>query len=637
MNLIFQTLETAFPRSGLYRNGNTENTLHETALPFSRFPWRERHLQCLWADPRNRPTALQTSEGETVTVEHPGDWNLEPGPDFLNAALLIGKEKRRVTGDLEIHIHPNGWNQHGHADDPNFSNTRFHVVYFQGLEIPGLIQIPLQETLATDPKFSFDNIDTAAFPYAIPSGNFPMVGIDPDQKTEFLEAAGEERLRLKAERLTLAMQSKEPEQVLWEELMAALGYKNNKAPFRKIAAMLPVARLRALASTPDEAYAILLGLSGCLPKNLDPKWTPESKTFIRKVWDFWWKQSEDLHELALKKSDWILAGIRPANHPIRRLMAASFYAFQTLELCNHSSHLTQFASNHWNTHISWKTKCAPTALVGQARANAIITNILIPFRAATGQEIDRSKLPPEPSNAIIRQTAFTLFSPDHSAKIYKSALARQGLIQIFHDYVITHRLDELKIKFGGITSSLSEITNPVSLPEGTLSSMSVDSGDAVPPIKKNEYPTRKHPARHPPIEQPNRMPIIFLTVCTHKRKPILVSEEIHQTLRSAWGSSDQWIVGKYIIMPDHIHLFCSPSTNEPLSIQQWIAFWKRLVSQNYPELQPMWQRDGWDTQLRTNESYSEKWQYVQNNPVRAGLIESPEDWSYQGTLNHLLW
>ncbi|MDF7826673.1 DUF2851 family protein, partial [Pontiellaceae bacterium B12227] len=238
MKLSIQPLETRFPRSATYRSGCSESALHESTLPFSRFPWQERHIQCLWADPRNRPAELKTSEGESVLIEHPGDWNLEPGPDFLNAALLIGKEQRRITGDLEIHIHPAAWKQHGHADDPNFSNTRFHVVYFQGLEIPGLIQIPLQETLAADPRFSFDNIDTAAFPYSIPSGDFPLLGIDPDKKIQWLEAAGEERLRLKAERLTLAMQHKEPEQVLWEELMAALGYKNNKAPFRKLATTL---------------------------------------------------------------------------------------------------------------------------------------------------------------------------------------------------------------------------------------------------------------------------------------------------------------------------------------------------------------------------------------------------------------
>jgi hypothetical protein len=83
--------------------------------------------------------------------------------------------------------------------------------------------------------------------------------------------------------------------------------------------------------------------------------------------------------------------------------------------------------------------------VGPARANAIVTNILVPWRAATGAtELHLDRLPAEPSNSIIRQTAHALFGPDHTPKVYQSALARQGLIQIFHDYLIPHRLDALR-------------------------------------------------------------------------------------------------------------------------------------------------------------------------------------------------
>jgi hypothetical protein len=444
-SVLFQSLEACFPRASGYRRDDSGNAVRETAAPFRHFPYRERHLQCLWADPRLRPSGLKTSEGEPVVVEHPGDWNLEAGPDFRNAVLLVGKERRRICGDLEIHIHPSGWNQHGHAADPRHANVRFHVVYFQGLEIPGLIQIPLQEILATNPRFSFENIDPTAYPYSIPSGDFPLCGMHPDRKIQWLENAGEERLRLKAERFAFAMQNKEPDQLLWEELMAALGYKNNKAPFRQLAASLPLARLRSLAQTPGEAYALLLGLSGLLPANPDPAWDAPTRKFIRSVWDFWWKQSGELKEQALEKSNWNLAGIRPANHPVRRLMAAAHYAFQCMELSKDWRRLTDFPDNFWNTHISWKTECEPTALVGQSRANAIASNILVPWRAATGAtELDLDHLPVEPSNSIIRQTAHTLFGPDHTPKVYKSALSRQGLIQIFHDYLITHRLDELR-------------------------------------------------------------------------------------------------------------------------------------------------------------------------------------------------
>ncbi|NLX26282.1 MAG: DUF2851 family protein [Lentisphaerae bacterium] len=443
MNFQNYTFSSAFPRAANYRHGKN-STVCESSPSYHSFPYRERHLQCLWADPRLRPVNLSTTDGEPIEVEHPGDWNLEAGPDFLNAILRIGRERRRVGGDLEIHIHPADWKQHGHTHDPRYRNVRFHVVFFPGLEIPGLLQIPLQKLLSTDPHFSFENIDTTAYPYSIPHGNFPLKPMHPDQKTEWLESAGEERLRLKTERLALAIQTKSPDQVLWEELLAALGYKNNKAPFRRLAALFPLARIPAAAETPDETYALLLGLSGLLPKNPDPDWSIKTRMFVRTLWDFWWKKNNDLSEFSFNWSDWSLSGIRPANHPVRRLMAAAYYAFRIQSIPQNAELLSSFPINFWTTHISWKRECSPTSLVGEARAHAMITNILVPFRAAIGEtKLTLQNLPTEPSNSIIRQTAHTLFGPDHSPKVYRSALARQGLIQVFHDYLVSHRLNEL--------------------------------------------------------------------------------------------------------------------------------------------------------------------------------------------------
>ena len=107
----------------------------------------------------------------------------------------------------------------------------------------------------------------------------------------------------------------------------------------------------------------------------------------------------------------------------------------------------------------------------------------------------------------------------------------------------------------------------------------------------------------------------------------------------SWRSADHWRVGKYVIMPDHIHFFCAPGIVEYPSLKQWIKFWKTLVSQKWPRPneQPVWQDDFWDTQLRHGESYSEKWEYVRNNPVRAGLVTTPEAWPFQGEVNILRW
>ncbi len=69
------------------------------------------------------------------------------------------------------------------------------------------------------------------------------------------------------------------------------------------------------------------------------------------------------------------------------------------------------------------------------------------------------------------------------------------------------------------------------------------------------------------------------------------------------------------------------------------ALLENIVSRRWPrpEQQPIWQLDFWDTQLRKSTHYDEKWEYVSQNPVRAGLVRAPDDWPYQGELNELRW
>jgi putative transposase len=150
-------------------------------------------------------------------------------------------------------------------------------------------------------------------------------------------------------------------------------------------------------------------------------------------------------------------------------------------------------------------------------------------------------------------------------------------------------------------------------------------------------PERHHPAHHSPVEYSNRQIVIFLTVCSCQRRKILADERVHTALLDAWRGSRQWHAGRYVIMPDHIHLFCSPAVREAESVAKWTSYWKQRVSRALPDLAPLWQRDCWDTQLRGHERYSEKWAYVRNNPVRAGLVETPEEWRFQGELYSLRW
>ncbi len=150
---------------------------------------------------------------------------------------------------------------------------------------------------------------------------------------------------------------------------------------------------------------------------------------------------------------------------------------------------------------------------------------------------------------------------------------------------------------------------------------------------------RKHPVHQPFVERFNEPSIIFLTVCTQNQKRILASAEVVVLLQDSWPQATSWMVGRFIVMPDHLHLFCAPAENFARPLNQWVRYWKTVASRRWPrpEEHPVWQLDFWDTQLRRPAHYDEKWEYVRQNPVRAGLVAEPEAWTHQGELNELRW
>ena len=209
---------------------------------------------------------------------------------------------------------------------------------------------------------------------------------------------------------------------------------------------------------------------------------------------------------------------------------------------------------------------------------------------------------------------------------------------------------------------------------------------------------KHHPSRNSVMTyHDNRSVILFVTVIVDQRLPVLANDLAHACTRKAWQTVCGWIVGRYVIMPDHLHFFCSPATFPPEDFHRWVRRWKAQVSRTFPmclrvgwartsvsmapqrersrlsrpddwaatsaappavagiaartatsaappavavvpkRFRPLFQPDCWDRQLRSGESYSQKWQYVRNNPVRKGLVANADDWPYQGEMNVLQW
>jgi putative transposase len=92
--------------------------------------------------------------------------------------------------------------------------------------------------------------------------------------------------------------------------------------------------------------------------------------------------------------------------------------------------------------------------------------------------------------------------------------------------------------------------------------------------------------------------------------------------------------GEYVIMPDHIHLFLRFDPHQ-YQLGKTIGFMKKSLSKPLRSTgieMPHWQPNFFDHVIRSADSYSEKWEYVRMNPVRAGLVGNSDLWRYQGCI-----
>ena len=364
----------------------------------------ERHVQAIWYDRELRPGRLYAvgrcaASGGEVRVVDPGSWNLGAGPDFLDAVLEIGPERRRLSGDVEVHMGPSDWDAHRHGDDSAYRNVVAHVTWRCGPPPktlpPEAVSIWLGRYLASDPGFSPDAIDLGAYPFArLPSSVracFKMLKADPEAVCVLLANAGKRRLAGKAERLrALLAQGADPSQLFYSEVMGALGYSRNAGAFRAIAAAVPY---RELVAEPENAAAAFLAAA----------------SFAE-----------------------VVRGGRPCNAPERRLEAAAelFASTHVMRLAD----ADDFSPDSCRELVGVMTE---GRIVGRGRSAAIVANIVVPWAMAAGRlDIAPEWLPPEDVSGPVRLMAFRMLGRDHNPAAFysRNGLCIQGLIGIYREF-----------------------------------------------------------------------------------------------------------------------------------------------------------------------------------------------------------
>ena len=133
-------------------------------------------------------------------------------------------------------------------------------------------------------------------------------------------------------------------------------------------------------------------------------------------------------------------------------------------------------------------------------------------------------------------------------------------------------------------------------------------------------------------------PLYFVTFWAHLPRPFLARDELH-TAFVAYAECARDLdvaVGRYVIMPDHVHLFVRG--NPGFRLGRWVGLLKQALAKaaRLPRAKTqLWEEEFYDHVLRSDEGYSQRWNYVRDNPVRAGLVKSAENWPYQGEIVYI--
>ncbi len=443
--------------------------LREDIHNYKHHPITERLIQFIWNDQRIDTEYLQTVDGRSVKVIFPGWWNMETGPDFQKATIQVGTDEA-VTGDVEIHLQSEDWNRHRHHLDPVYNDVILHVVYFQprrprttltqaGAVLP---EIVLEHKLASQIGSLYEEINQDAYPLNQDAHGdqcrallaaLPMTHIH-----ELLNSAGDERFFTKMQRFAEQIAKGDAAQAFYEGWMEALGYKSNKLAFRTLAQRTP---LELLIHNQQRTEAYLMGIANFLPTRVSKTHDPFELNHVKRIWKTWWKLRPACEEQILPRSLWKLHGIRPSNHPHRRVGAAASLIQKHPNLleklidavdrgCDLEPLFADLHNEYWEHHstLGGKFQKRATQLIGEGRSKEIVTNVVLPFLAAYSIELVNeglqekvlaryAALPLGPTNSVLRLASQHLFVGSHiSRDRVTTTRQQQGLLQIFYDFCV---------------------------------------------------------------------------------------------------------------------------------------------------------------------------------------------------------
>lgn len=420
---------------------------------------QESFLHFLWRWRRFTAHDLLTTEGQSIEILHPGEWNEQhAGPDFFNARVRIGDTT--WAGNVELHVRASEWNAHRHSDDPAYDNVVLHVVFQEdqpivranGQRIPCLC---LQGRIPAKILKNYKQLEQERA--WIPCQNF-FPNAPAIITLNWLDRMLVERLEQKTTVIAHALQAVENhwEEAFYRHLARSFGLKVNVEPFESVARSLPLVFLARHKHDLKQIEALIFGQAGMLETDFEdkhPRHLAKEYQFLRHKYGL----------TPLEASQWKFLRLRPANFPTIRLaqfaalMHRSTQLFSQIlevETVRELEHLFEVhPDGYWVDHFQFdKASSNRPKNLGRDFIHLLIINTLVPFvfhwgRTKKQEEYERRALQwleqiPAESNTILHEWAAL-------GATAKNAYQSQALI-----HLKTHWCDEKRCLECGIGNAI---------------------------------------------------------------------------------------------------------------------------------------------------------------------------------------
>ena len=132
-----------------------------------------------------------------------------------------------------------------------------------------------------------------------------------------------------------------------------------------------------------------------------------------------------------------------------------------------------------------------------------------------------------------------------------------------------------------------------------------------------------------PLPAPQELRTYFTTAVTANRRRIFQVEANAKLLLDTlahYRAQSRFQLHAFVIMPDHLHLLLTPAPD--VSLEKAMQFIKGGFSHRFKSKLDVWSRSFNETQIRDREKFAMCQTYIERNPVRAGLAETPQSFAF---------